>query len=129
MLRPNFLEFGTFSDFFVRQNRVKLKVSRKVRRLWNKKKSRKTEIRVSRTRVKRGIPVFYFFFLPKNIMCGRVQVMLDQRQSRCFCDVDIWLINRLLRAHDFNGSDLQLLRGGQGGRLYGFETQNSPSPM
>ena len=58
MLRPNFLEFGPFSAFFVRQNRVKLKVSRKVRRFWNKKKSRKTEIRVSRTRVKRGIPVY-----------------------------------------------------------------------
>ena len=34
---PNFLEFGTFSDFIDRQNRVKLKVSRKVRRFWNKK--------------------------------------------------------------------------------------------
>ena len=54
---PIFLEFVTFSDFIVCQNRVKLKGSRKVRRFWNKKKSRKTEIRVTRTRVKRGMPV------------------------------------------------------------------------
>ena len=59
---PHFLEFNTFLDIVVCQNRVKLKVSRKVRRFWNKKKSRKTEIRVTRTRVKRGMPVFLNLF-------------------------------------------------------------------
>ena len=67
---PNFLKFVTFSEFIVRQNRVKLKVSRKVRRFWNKKKSRKTEIRVSRTRVKRGMPVLCLYIYTHTVRPG-----------------------------------------------------------